>query len=50
MKAQLAEDKIERSKNKQQGSGHSYSLEMFGLTKADIQREFGPYVKQFLPK
>ena len=50
VKAQLAEDKIERSKNKQQGSGHSYSLEMFGLTKADIQREFGPYVKQFLPK
>lgn len=50
VEAQLAADKIKRSRSKKQGSTHSYSLEMFGLTKADIHREFDPYIKQFLPK
>ena len=47
VEAKLAADRAERSKGK--GSSHSYSLEMFGLTKDDIEQEFGPYIKEYLP-
>jgi hypothetical protein len=46
IKAQLAVDKATRGGGG--GGGHSYSLEMFGLCKADIDAEFRVYTNTYL--